>query len=122
MAEEIKRLENISDEYLYSLSAKDGNIILHFENSKLFFKSYLIFKNGYPNIDVSIVQEKFGENDIESSVLYQVTNSSWITEITIANRIHPDHKDELFENLIHFLIFFHDETFECIADSYEIKR
>jgi hypothetical protein len=89
MAEEIKRLENISDEYLYSLSAKDGNVVLHFENSKLFFKSYLIFKNGYPNIDVSIVQEKFGENDMESSVLYQVTNSAWISEITIGKARSP---------------------------------
>lgn len=122
MAEEIRRLENITDEYLYLLSAKEGNVILNFENSKLVFKSYLIFKNGYPNIDISIVQGKFGETEMKSSVLYQVINSTWIPEIISVNRIHPDHKDEFFESLKHYLILFHDETFECIADSYEVQR
>jgi hypothetical protein len=122
MTDEIKLCEKVKDEYLYSLNAIDGNVILHFKDLRIVFKSYLIFKNGYPNDEVYSVQEKFVKNHLMPSVLYQIVNSAWVNEIKKINRVHPRHEDKLFDKAKHFLIFFQDETFECIADSYEVQH
>lgn len=51
---------------------------------------------------------------------FEVLDSSWLREMVEGNRRHRHHKDELFLGLRHFIITFHDETFECIASSYEV--
>lgn len=122
MKETINLCEKIEDEYLYCLNAKDNNVVLEFQNSKLVFNSFLIFKNGYPNEEVFTTQKYFQDNDLRLSTLYQISDSLWIEGIKKDNQIHPRHKDEIFDRFKHFIIFFSDESFECIANSYEIKK
>lgn len=121
ITEEIKSCDYIADEYSYSLSASDGNILLHFRNTTICFNSYLVFKTGYPNEEIFIMEKQFSENDLRISTLYQIVNSMWIRDIKLNNRVHPRHKDEIFDRFNHYKIFFTDETFECIAKSYEIR-
>jgi hypothetical protein len=44
-----------------------------------------------------------------------VEGSSWIAELETRNRVHPYHRPEAFASLRHYLLTFHDETFECLA-------
>ncbi|MCP4965056.1 MAG: hypothetical protein GY926_07455 [bacterium] len=34
------------------------------------------------------------------------------------NRIHPNHRPEAFASLRHLIITFHDETFDCVCESW----
>lgn len=47
-----------------------------------------------------------------------VINSSWIAELEERNRVHPHHSAAPFAELKHYVLTFHDETFECIARSH----
>jgi hypothetical protein len=44
-----------------------------------------------------------------------IENSSWIEELKTIHKVHPYYSDK------HFLLFFHDEIFEIIAENYEIE-
>jgi hypothetical protein len=46
----------------------------------------------------------------------EVRQSSWIRSFERMNRGHPFHKPESFAQLRHFILSFHDSTFECIAN------
>jgi len=49
---------------------------------------------------------------------FRVDRSSWIAEMERANSVHPHHRPESFKALSHFVLAFHDSTFECVASSY----
>jgi hypothetical protein len=45
----------------------------------------------------------------------EVLNSAWIAGLEEQNRVHPQHRAEAFASNRHFILGFHDSTFECIA-------
>lgn len=51
---------------------------------------------------------------------FEVTRSSWLRRLERMNSVHPYHKPEHFSRYRHFIFSFHDTTFECIANSFEI--
>lgn len=52
----------------------------------------------------------------------EVTDSAWIAERERSNRVHPSHRPGVFANLRHFILGFHDSTFECVARGYRAFR
>lgn len=46
---------------------------------------------------------------------FEVLQSSWIRSLERMNSVHPHHKPERFVELRHFVLSFHDSTFECVA-------
>ena len=44
-----------------------------------------------------------------------VLSSSWIRGLERMNRVHDGHSQERFSRLLHFILTFHDTTFECIS-------
>jgi hypothetical protein len=50
----------------------------------------------------------------------EVEDSPWIAELEEANRVHPSHSPDAFADLRHFILPFHDSTFECVARSVKI--
>ena len=50
---------------------------------------------------------------------YEVLNSSWIRALERMNRVHSQHDAERFTRLRHFILAFHDSTFECVGTQYE---
>lgn len=52
---------------------------------------------------------------------FEVLQSSWVRILERRNRVHPYHSASAFANCRHFVLAFHDSTFECIARSYEIQ-
>lgn len=53
---------------------------------------------------------------------HEVVNSSWITESERRNSAHPYHQPGWHQRLRHFVLCFHDETLECIAEGIRTAR
>jgi hypothetical protein len=49
---------------------------------------------------------------------FEVMDSSWIRGLERMNSVHPYHRPEAFSRLRHFVLAFHDTTFECVAEGY----
>lgn len=47
----------------------------------------------------------------------EVSNSRWIAEREEANRVHDFLQPETYARLRHFILGFHDSTFECLAEA-----
>jgi hypothetical protein len=47
--------------------------------------------------------------------LFEVENSPWISEMKVANRVHPKHSDSLFDGRRHYIACFKDVKFESVC-------
>lgn len=52
--------------------------------------------------------------------VFEVTNSDWIEGLLSRNAVHSRHSDANFAERRHFILAFHDSTFEVIAHDYSI--
>jgi hypothetical protein len=52
----------------------------------------------------------------------EVAESAWIADLAAAERTHPLAREAAFAEHRHFVLLFHDSTFECIATGYEVER
>jgi hypothetical protein len=52
---------------------------------------------------------------------YEVRQSSWIRRLERMNSIHPQHRPEMFKTRRHLIFAFHDSTFECICDGFDVR-
>jgi hypothetical protein len=52
---------------------------------------------------------------------FVIEDSSWIRRLERMNSVHPYHKPERFWELKHYVLSFHDSTFECIAHGYSVE-
>lgn len=50
-----------------------------------------------------------------------VSNSGWIKEEKKIQKVHSCFSDEVWSKKKHYVLLFHDELFECIADGYELE-
>ena len=53
---------------------------------------------------------------------YEVLNSSWLRQLEQMNSVHEHHKPDRFWKRHHYIFAFHDSTFECVADGFEITE
>lgn len=84
------------------------------------FEDYLNFKFGSPN-DEALHGHPYFNLGLLPYSFSEVKNSDWISELIRINSVHPMHEDYLFEDYRHFILTFHDSTFECIANNYKIN-
>jgi len=80
----------------------------------------LQFTFGYPN-EEAISGHRYARFGLVPFGFVEVNDSEILENIVNANRVHPYHKDELFNKYRHFVFPFHDTTLEVIAKSYEFK-
>ena len=52
---------------------------------------------------------------------FVVENSSWIRRLERMNSVHPQHQAEHFRKRRHLVFAFHDSTFECVCDGFELN-
>jgi hypothetical protein len=52
---------------------------------------------------------------------FEVLQSSWIRALERMNAIHPQHRPDHFSAYRHFILAFHDSTFECVAQGYTVE-
>ena len=54
---------------------------------------------------------------------FEIANSSWLRALEKMNSVHPYHSRSRFmERKRHFVMAFHDSTFECIAHGYTVEN
>jgi hypothetical protein len=84
------------------------------------FKQCYAHMFGPPN-DEAFSGHPLAERGLMPYGSFIVENSSWIRRLEQMNSVHPYHKPEIFNSYKHYILTFHDSTFECIAESYKIK-
>lgn len=52
---------------------------------------------------------------------FEVEHSSWLRSLERMNTVHPHHRPEQFARYRHFILAFHDSTFECVAESFDVS-
>ena len=77
-------------------------------------------KLGAPNDEVFYGHPLHGKG-LEPYTAQIVRNSKWIKELETINKVHPNFDQRLWRSLNHYILWFHDETFECVAESYEVE-
>ena len=61
------------------------------------------------------------EKGLQVYSAHVIENSSWIEELKTMHKVHPCYSNKHWDNYKHFLLFFHDEIFEVIAEGYKIE-
>lgn len=84
------------------------------------------FKRCYSSMFGPPNDEAFSGHPLSSRGLtpysfFLIKNSSWLRILEKMNSVHPYHSSKLFEKYNHFVLSFHDSTFECIAVDYEFE-
>ncbi|RYX80894.1 hypothetical protein EON83_26490 [bacterium] len=84
------------------------------------FKHCMSHRMGTPNEDVHKGHPLFGKG-LDSYTAQIVHNSRWLTELETINKVHRYYRESVWQNLTHYIFWFHDGTFECIAESYKVE-
>jgi hypothetical protein len=69
---------------------------------------------GAPN-DEALHGHPLADHGLKPYAAYRVSDSSWVRRLEQMNRVHHEHRPEIFSRLKHFILTFHDTTFECVA-------
>ncbi len=80
------------------------------------FKSVTSIKMGSPNDEVLNGHPLWGSG-LEFYSAHEVKNSPWITHIMEVNRVHSGFHESHWREARHFILTFHDETLECVAEA-----
>ena len=85
------------------------------------FKHSVSSKMGHPNDEVQSGHFLAGKG-LQGYTAQLVKNSPWLMEVGKTNSVHPYNDPEKWELLNHYIFWFHDSTFECLAASYEVEN
>src|SRR5215813_3371679 len=77
-------------------------------------------KLGSPNDEV-FEGHRLAGRGLEAYTAQIVRNSRWVSEIESINSVHSQYNPEVWLNKKHYIFWFHDDTFECIAESYTVE-
>lgn len=77
-------------------------------------------KFGSPNDEVFHGHPLYGKG-MEPYRAQIIENSKWISEIEAINKVHDNYDSEHWRKLKHYVLWFHDTTFECLARRYEVE-
>jgi hypothetical protein len=76
---------------------------------------------GPPN-DEAFSGHPLAERGLGPYGAFEIGNSSWIRKLERMNAVHSQHnKDRFMAKKKHFIFSFHDSTFECVAQAFEIE-
>jgi len=75
---------------------------------------------GPPN-DEAFRGHPFASRGLHPYGAFRVEGSSWIRKLERMNRVHQAHEPERFRTLQHLVFAFHDSTFECVCEQFEVR-
>lgn len=84
------------------------------------FKRCYCYRFGGINDEV-IDGHRLFEHGLEAYEAHIIENSKWIKEESKINSVHSNYSQTLWDNRKHYIFTFHDDIFECIADSYKVE-
>lgn len=88
------------------------------DKARITFHNCFQYRVGSPNDEgfFSYGQSRYKKYGVKWGEFYLVHNSDWKENFPDSIKVGTIH-----DNLNHYLFYFRDETFECIADSYDIE-
>jgi len=84
------------------------------------FERCLSVRMGDPNDEVHEGHPLYGKG-LRGYTAQLVRNSRWLAELEAVNRVHRCYDPQLWKSLSHYVFWFHDETFECVARAFEVE-
>ncbi len=75
---------------------------------------------GPPN-DEAFEGHPLAERGLSPHGAFEVRDSSWIRRLERMNAVHWSHRSEFFWTLRHLVFAFHDSTFECVCDGFDVR-
>jgi hypothetical protein len=84
------------------------------------FERCLVHKFGAPN-DEALEGHALHGRGLVAYRAHTVERSRWIEEQERINSVHPHNKPGWGKSFRHYVLGFHDETFECIAAGHSVK-
>ncbi len=85
------------------------------------FKKYLKYTFGLPS-DETIQAHPYCQLGMRSYSFYELRNSDLIKSLQDMEKIHPKYNPEKWKIYKHYILTFHDNMFECIAQGFEIRE
>jgi len=82
--------------------------------------AFLVFHRPYAHQFGPPNDEALAGHPLSSAGLYpngsfRIDHSSWIRQLEKMNSVHRNHSPEPFSQMKHYVLVFHDSTFECVA-------
>jgi hypothetical protein len=84
------------------------------------FKRCLSAKLGSPNDEVFAGHPLHGKG-LRPYSAQLVKNSRWLAELQQINSVHSCYRPDAWQHRNHYVFWFHDTTFECIAEGFEVE-
>ncbi|WDQ15433.1 hypothetical protein [Rhodopirellula sp. P2] len=77
---------------------------------------------GAPN-EEAIAGHPLSGRGLEPFAAFEIRDSSWIRALESMNSVHPYHdRDRFLASKRHFIFVFHDSTFECVAEGFDVSK
>ncbi len=85
------------------------------------FKDYLKYTFGLPGNE-TIQGHPYSKLGMKSFSFYELNNSDLIKALQEIEKVHPYYNPEKWKTYKHYILTFHDNMFECIAQDFEIRE
>jgi hypothetical protein len=84
------------------------------------FRGCVSARLGSPNDEVFGGHPLHGRG-MEGYTAQRVVNSRWLAELEAVNRVHSGYDPAFWRKRHHHVLWFHDTTFECVAESFAVE-
>ena len=84
------------------------------------FERCICTKMGTPNDEVLHGHPLYGKG-LEAYEAMSVENSTWLKDLEKINAVHDCYNAEFWRGLRHYILPFHDSTFECVARRFKVE-
>jgi hypothetical protein len=85
------------------------------------FERCICSKMGTPNYEVLHGHPLSGKGLVGYEAM-SVKNSKWLKELEAINSVHRCYRAEMWRDFNHYVLPFHDSTFECVARGFKVEE
>jgi len=85
------------------------------------FKGCRAHMFGPPN-DEAFAGHPLATRGLRPYAVFRIDRSSWMRKLERMNSVHPGHRPDNFWKRQHLVFAFHDSTFECVCEGFEITQ
>jgi hypothetical protein len=110
-----------ADKQSLSTIPQERNTIYDTGIFALKFKAFLKYTFGLPG-DETILGHPYSKLGMKSYSFYELRNSDFIKSLQDIEKIHTNYNPEKWKMYKHYILTFHDNMFECIAQDFEIRE
>lgn len=122
-------LSNDNELFIGFYADKKSTSIIPQERNNIFdtgvfalkFNRYLKYTFGIPGNE-TIHGHPYSKFGMKSCSFYELLNSNLIKSLQDIEEIHPNYNPEKWKMYKHYILTFHDNMFECIAQDFEIRE